>query len=337
MRLLFILGFWLIFSPSYAKTPVLFLNPGYSSESFWGDVDSLLEASAARLDMQVETLHSDRNHFHMIRQATEVAGRATLPAFVLMVNEKHGGLRMLDAFYRKPVYIQFILNDISLEERQNLLKDPHWRTYLLPAVVPDNQDVGTLTATALVKKLGQQPAQLVLISGDKTTPASVERTQGALAVFQAESDVTVEQTVYGQWQEDKAYQQAQVLLQRYPSLNAVWTANDHMAFGVIRALKEKQLTPGKDVLLSTINTSPQVLALRRAGEINALGGGHFLVAGVALANIRQFRDTGQYPEVHISLFRLLEPDTPLFDALEKRDWAGLLDLVLDPTRIPGSL
>ncbi|AZQ12275.1 ABC transporter substrate-binding protein [Shewanella khirikhana] len=334
MRLMFFLGMLLLSSLTQAKTDVLFLNPGSSDESFWGDVDSLLVAAAIRFDMEVETLHSNRNHFDMIRQANEVAQRPDLPPYVFLVNEKQSGLRMLDAFYHKPVYVQFVLNDISPAERQTLLQDPHWHQYLLPPVVPDNRTIGFETAGALVQGLGGKDIQVVLVSGDKSTPASVERTEGALAALQSMAEVSTEQTVYGQWQENKAYQQAQVLLQRYPGLDAIWTANDHMAFGVIRAMKEKRLAPGKKIRIATINTSAEVLALRREGAINVLGGGHFLAGGVALSNVKQHMDTGSYPTIHYSLFRLLEPDTEFFIALERRDWELLLDIALTRNDAP---
>lgn len=326
MRLWFFFGIFLFISPLQAKTDVLFLNPGISQESFWGDVDSLFNKAAERFRLEVETLHADRDHFRMIRQAHEVALRSELPLYVVMVNEKQSGMRMLDVFYKKPVYIQFILNDISHFERQALLKDAHWQHYLLPPIVPDNRSIGFATAEALMKGVTEQNPQVVLVSGDESTPASVERTEGALAALQSMTEVIAEQTVYGQWQETKAYQQAGVLLQRYPGLDAIWTANDHMAFGVIRAMKDIAAVPGRKIRIASINTSAEVLALRREGVINVLGGGHFLASGVALANIRRHMETGEYPRRQITLFRLLEPDTEFFTALEHRDWDSLLDI-----------
>ncbi|WP_250885804.1 ABC transporter substrate-binding protein [Shewanella jiangmenensis] len=325
----FFWGLMLLSSLTHAKTDVLFLNPGTSDESFWHDVDSLLTVAAAKYDFDVKTLHSNRNHFEMIRQATEAAASTTLPKYVILVNEKQSGARMLEAFYQKPVYVQFLLNDLKPLERGALLRDPHWSKYLLPPVVPDNRSIGYQTARALMAGLGKdKPAQVVLISGDKSTPASVQRTEGALAALQSMAEISTEQTVYGQWQEAKAYQQTQILLSRYPKLDAVWTANDLMAFGAIRAIRESGREPGRDVRIATINTSPEVLAARRSGEINVLGGGHCLAAGVALANLRQHNVSGHYPDSRYPLFWMLNPDSEFFSALERRDWDFLLNMTL---------
>lgn len=312
-------------SPAWAKLEVAFFNPGAATDSFWGDVDKLMEVAATRLDINLQIIHSDRNHFKMISQLDELlkSGRS-ITTHIVLVNEKQSAIKMLQMLYGYPIYVQLILNDISLAERETLLADPHWQTYLLPAIIPDNYAIGAETAKTLLSGLQDKKAKVLLISGDKSTPASVLRTQGANDYFFMQPNVTVTQTVYGQWREDIAYGQALTLLSRYPDLNLIWTASDNMAMGVVKALREKGLKPGRDVLVSSMNTSAQILDLRQSEFVTTLGGGHFVTGALGLVQLKHYQTTHQYyPYADIQLFSVLNPNSDFYRMLVARDWAGI--------------
>lgn len=317
---LFVCG--LSFSVSAAKLDVVFFNPGAAEDSFWGDVDKLMLFASTKLDINLNIIHSDRNHFKMITQFAELLDNSpSLPHYVILVNEKQSALKMLQLLYPYPIYVQLILNDISIGERDSLLKDPHWQKYLLPAIIPDNYVIGSATAKSLMADLKGKEAKVLLISGDKSTPASVLRTQGAHDYFFMQDSATVMQTVYGQWSEDIAYGQALTLLTRYPDLNVIWTASDRMAIGVLKALKEKGLKSGEKVFVSTINTSPEILNLRREHAISVLGGGHFLVGALGLVQLQHYQQTQKYiPYERVALFDVLSPDSAFYQMLVARDW-----------------
>lgn len=311
--------------PAWAKLDVAFFNPGAEADSFWGDVDKLMWVASAKLDINLQIIHSDRNHFKMISQLDSLLkSQQSLPNQVILVNEKQSALKMLQMLYHHPIYVQLILNDISVAEREMLLQDPHWQTYLLPAIMPDNYAIGAETAKALLTGLDVKKAKVLLISGDKSTPASVLRTQGANDYFFMQPNVTVTQTVYGQWSEDVAYGQALTLLTRYPDLKLIWTASDRMAMGVIKALKEKGLNPGRDVLVSSVNTSAEILRLRQEQQLSVLGGGHFLAGALGLVQLQHYQATGQYyPYDKVQLFSVLEPGSEFYRMLVARDWSAI--------------
>lgn len=311
--------------PAMAKLDVVFFNPGAAEDSFWGDVDRLMSVASTKLDMNLEIIHSDRNHFKMITQLAELLSHsASLPHYVILVNEKQSALKMLQMLYPYPIHVQLILNDISVGERDILLQDPHWQEYLLPAIIPDNYAIGSATAKSLMADLKDKEAKVLLISGDKSTPASVLRTQGAHDYFFIQANATVVQTVYGQWSEDIAYGQALTLLGRYPDLNMIWTASDRMAIGVLKALKEKGLKSGQEVFVSTINTSPDILHLRREQAVSVLGGGHFLAGALGLVQLQHYQRTRKYiPYEGVALFDVLRPDSAFYRMLIARDWPAI--------------
>ena len=307
-----------------ASNAVLFINPGRAQESFWGDVDGVMSAAAADLGLRLEVFHAERKHYRMAEFLAHRLKHPPLPDYVVLVNEKQVGPKLLQLLKAYPIPVLFILNDLSLEQRVELSRDPHWRHYLLPAVVPNNGWVGAQTMSRLLGSGAVSSPQVIMMSGDKTTPASIQRDDGAKEALQHNNKALLLQQVYGQWDESMAYKQMQVLLRRYPHLTHVWTANDHMAFGVLRALDEAGRTPGKDVWLSSVNTSAQVLQLRRQREISVLGGGHFVAGALGLLLIDQHRHGEALPNVsELSFFALIEPDSALFNRLLQRQWQGI--------------
>ena len=322
IRGVMVLTLWLVSSLVLASPRALFFNPGSADDSFWGDVDQLMQVAAISLEIDLTILHSERDHFKMIAQLNEQLNLTSpLPEYVILVNEKRSSMPMLQALRPYPIYVQLLLSDITPLERAHLLQDEHWQQYLLPPVVPNYQQIGADTARALVQQVSEGVSQGVMIAGDKSTPASQFRSLGAEQVFTNEPKVELTQVVYGHWNEAIAYEQTRVLLNRYPKLKLIWTASDQMASGAIRALTESQRRAGQDVFVATFNTSLNALHLRRTNQVSVLGGGHFLAGGLGLLQIQAHRQTGHYRQADkIQLFRILQPASRFFEMLEARQW-----------------
>lgn len=70
------------------------------------------------------------------------------------------------------------------------------------------------------------------------------------------------------WDEQTAFNQTKSLITKYPNLKGIMVENDGMAIGVVQALGSKI----KQVAVSSMNGSPQGLALLKAGKIKAEAG-----------------------------------------------------------------
>jgi len=88
--------------------------------------------------------------------------------------------------------------------------------------------------------------------------------------------------VYGEWNRQRAYEQAQQLLQRYGNVRLIWSANDEMAFGAMQAARELGKQPGRDMHFSALNNSAEVFEARIRGDIDVLVSGHFTLGAWAL-------------------------------------------------------
>ena len=301
---------------------VLFINPGYPTESFWQDVDSFNLNSAETLGLTLSTYHANRDHIAMIEYLEQRVREDNLPRYILLVNEKQAALKMLNVLENQFVYVQLILNDLTPQQKSTL--SPYWRQYLLPSIIPDNNFAGFTTAESLFEKGERAAGQIAIIAGDRATPASIMRSRGALDFIQLQPKLELTQVIYGDWREKLAYRQTKVLLRRYPKLRYVWTANDLMAFGAIKAIEESSKRLGKDIFISTVNTSHRVLKALQAGKVSVLAGGHFAAGGLALFMIKQHAQgkAVTWP-MELPLFRLIEPETDLFQRLLDSNWQGM--------------
>ncbi|MPX89636.1 periplasmic sugar-binding domain protein [Salinivibrio sp. VYel1] len=304
-----------------AQPRVLFINPGYATESFWQDVDEYANSAASALNIDLTIRHADRNHFAVRQILAATLSKPTHPDYIIIVNEKLAAKNLLPILRKYPIYVQLILNDVDQQTKTKLFQDPHWQQYLLPSIIPNNHSIGYAIAEAMVQAGDNAPGEAVMISGDLTTPASVQREAGGKRFFVERSDITLHQVVHGQWNESISQEQMHTLLQRYPNVRYVWTANDHMAFGAMKAARQAGKTPGDDIYFATVNTSERVLSLREKGDISALGGGHFKAAGLALSRIYA-HDKGWPlpPQCAGQLFHLIEPGSAFFLQLREQAW-----------------
>ncbi|WP_019612799.1 ABC transporter substrate-binding protein [Psychromonas ossibalaenae] len=308
----------------FAKPSALLLNPGKRSESFWQDVDLFANAAAARLELEFNIFHAERNNYLIIKEVERLIKNKQLPDYLLLVNEKKILPKLLTLLEGQDVYVFVILNGLPPQQRSKLLEKPHWQKYLLTSLIPDNYWIGLQTAKGLIAAGNGQAGDVIMISGDKTTPASIERQAGAIDYFNSQPHIKLNHVVYADWSQKVSYKKSLTLVGRVPKLKYIWTANDLMAFGSLDALGAHDLQAGEDVFISTINTSAKVLALKKAGKVSTLGGGHFTAAGWALVLANQHSKGKNLPKlVRDPLFQLIKPDTEFYRCLITKNWDAL--------------
>ncbi|WP_434340860.1 ABC transporter substrate-binding protein [Motilimonas cestriensis] len=305
---------------------VLFINPGQTSESFWHDVDLFMQEAAKQLDLNLITYHAERNPYLMIKKVKQLISDEQLPEYLVLVNEDNAAVRMLHLLQGKPVNVIMLLNDLKEHDKARFFNHPNG-PFLVSSLTPDNHMVGYETAEKLIEKgiaNTEHPAQILIISGNKNTPASNQRELGARQSIVLNGKTELLQVVYANWNEQTAYDKTKLLLQRHSRLCYIWTANDSMAFGAMRAATELGKQPGKDIFFSAVNTSAAVLNARSTGAISSLGGGHFMAGGWAMVLIYDHAQGKTIPnKIEQPMFQLIEPGAPLFKALEAKNWQNI--------------
>lgn len=269
--------------PAHA-TSVVFLNPGLSSEPFWVNYSSYMQDAADDLGMQLRVMYGERDPHKTLGNAREVLQGAQKPDFLVFVNEQFVGPEVLRLFADSGIKL-FALHSTLTPEQQTLAggtreKYSNW----IGSLVPNDEEAGYLMGKALLELAPKGGTELVAFSGVKQTPSATLREAGLQRALAEHPQVRLRQVLYGEWKEQRAYEQAKALLPRYPDVSLVWSANDEMAFGAMRAAQEQ----GRVLRYSALNNSQRVLQAKIDGSISVLASGHFILGGCAMVMLHDY-------------------------------------------------
>tara|TARA_R100001244_G_scaffold116183_4_gene86313 strand:+ start:9384 stop:10496 length:1113 start_codon:yes stop_codon:yes gene_type:complete len=267
---------------------VVFLNPGYANERFWVAYSAFMQAAADDLGMHLEVIYGDRDPQRLLSNARRVLARPQQPDYLVFVNEMYAAPELLRLFADSPTKL-FSVHSTLTPEQRSIVGGPreHYRNWI-GSLIPNDEEAGYLMAKALIAKLKGQPGELLAFSGTRHTPSALLRQQGLRQALAEHPEVKLQQLVYGEWTRQRAYEQAQTLLQRYSHVRLVWSANDEMAFGAMQAAQELGKRAGTDLYFSALNNSEEVLRARMAGQVCVLVGGHFTLGGWAMVLLHDY-------------------------------------------------
>lgn len=317
MLKVFITCVWLLgstFGAMAHAASVVFLNPGTSTEAFWVNYAQFMQAAAKDLGLDLRVRYSERDPRNTLAQAREALQGSERPDYLVLVNERYVAPQILRMAQGSPVKLLIVNNALTSDQVQllNAHSYPNW----LGSLIANDEEAGYLMLKELLRQHGPvapgQTLDLLAFSGAKTTPAAQLREQGLQRALVDFPYVRLRQLVYGEWSRQRAFDQATQLFKRYPQTALVWSANDEMALGAMAALQATGRTPGKDVLFSAVNSSPEVLRARLDGRLSALVAGHFTLGGWAMVLLHDdalgldIRQNG-VNERRLDLFELIGP------------------------------
>jgi ABC-type sugar transport system substrate-binding protein len=273
---------------------VAFINPGLTGEAFWTSAARAMEAAAKDLGMTLEVQWAERQFPKALDIARTIAERPAqaMPDVVVIVNEGGAGPELLRLLApRTKVFMAFSGIDTPAEvaitgaPRERF---PNW----IGSLEPVAEQAGHQVASELIRKAREAGLRgpdgrihLLAISGDRSTPTSVLRSQGMRRAVLEAGDVVLDQEVFAHFRRERAFEVAQVLFDRHRAARVVWAGSDQMAFGAMQALQQRGLTPGRDALFGGINTSAEAMQALREGRLSALSGGHFILGAWAMVLI----------------------------------------------------
>lgn len=269
-------------------TSVAFLSPDNSR--FWQLVGGFMQAVASDLEIDL-TIHTDhRSHRFSYRELMQnVLGQPNKPDYIVfMLKEKvtHDMLAMAG----EAGVLAFTFNTAVPEEELGQTGQPrekmrHWIGHLSP----DNRSAGLVLAGELhsryQQKNGVAPDMLVGISGGHDSSAATHRNQGLNDMLRAHPSMK-HQLVFANWSRPEAYSKVERLIDRYPTLDLVWSASDGMAIGAINAIEAKGRKPGQDIMIGGVDWEQSALEEIQEGRLSLSLGGHFMGGGLALLLIR---------------------------------------------------
>lgn len=277
-----------VFGPAARAESVLFLNPGTTQEAFWVSYSQFMQAAARDLGVDLQILYSQRQPELTVAQARVALQGPNRPDYLMFVNEQYIAPQILRLAEGSGVKL-FMVNAVLTADQQTLVGE---RPDRIGSLVPNDEEGGYLMMKELIRLhppvARGESIEVLAFSGLKITPSAQLRERGMQRALAEHPQVRLRQLVYGEWTQQRAYEQARQLVGRYPNVSLVWSANDEMAFGAMRAFAEVGKVAGKDVLFSAVNTSSEALRAVVDGRLSALVGGHFTLGGWALVELHDY-------------------------------------------------
>lgn len=306
---------------------VVFLNPGHADENFWVSYARLMQAAADELGMSLRVQYSERRADLALAQARAVLTGPQRPDYLVLVNEQYVAPEVIRLSRGSGVKLFLVNNGLTQAQQSSIAAQPEKYGQVLGTLVSNDEQAGyrMLREMAALLPPSDEPVDLVAFAGVKTTPASQLREQGMRRALADHPQIRLRQVVYGGWSRERAYEQAQLLFQRYPHTQLVWSASDEMAFGAMRAFEETGRKPGVDAVFSAVNSSPEALRARIDGRLGVLMGGHFTVGGWAMVMLHD-------DALGLAINRDGQPEhsLPVLQSVDQAKARRWLKLVRDP-------
>jgi ABC-type sugar transport system substrate-binding protein len=330
-----------------AEIRVGFINPTGPPE-FWQLVSATMQAAAAQLGIDVDVRHSERSRDKAIAHARDFLKQRPPLDYLIATNDVGAGGEIIKLADVARVKLILLNNDIDqkdwAEYGEPRTKYRHW----LGSLTPDHEGGGYAIAEAILAEAARikktRPLKLLALTGDAGTPASVERVRGlrrAVGVMTSllgAGSVELVGVRYLDWSAKTAEASMREFVQKGPRIDALWAANDPMALGAMKALREGGFKPGVDVLVGGLNWNHEALQQVLSRQMVVTHGGHFLCGAWAMVILRDHRDGRDFSEEDARLqFPMGAIDLPLaqrFPDVGKLDWRKVDFTRFSKTRNP---
>lgn len=135
----------------------------------------------------------------------------------------------------------------------------------------DFEQEGISAGEYLLKKMKDaRHVNIVEISGTIDSTPMRQRASGFRSVLGNDDRFTILESISGDFLRSKGKECMQGLLDRYDTIDVLFSHNDAMTFGAIEAIEEAGLVPGVDIVIITVDGEQEAIDLLREGKINCV-------------------------------------------------------------------
>ena len=215
-------------------------------------------ASAADNPMTIAVFTKNRTNpaYEAFRIASDQIARSAGVKLIHLVPNKPDDVDEQKAMVEqvlkdKPDAVIFIpVDDVAMIDSVKKLNDAKIPIILVSNPLPgsfvtyvgaDDFEIGYREARYLFDKIGGK-GKIVVIEGTPAAPTNRERVRGYQRAFAESSGIEVLGSGVGNYQQPDAKRAMEKLLAEHPQIDAVLSANDSMALGVLEALKAANRT-----------------------------------------------------------------------------------------------
>jgi simple sugar transport system substrate-binding protein len=140
----------------------------------------------------------------------------------------------------------------------------------------DSLKEGREAAWFLLKKFkdriaaGDKPIRIVELSGTVGSSVAIGRAEGFREILDQYPRFQIVYSASGDFLRSKGYELMQFILKSYSEIDVIFSHNDGMTLGALDAMKEKNIVPGTDIVIVTIDAEQAAIDALRRGEVNCV-------------------------------------------------------------------
>jgi ribose transport system substrate-binding protein len=253
----------------------------------------------------VFTKNQTNPYFQAVRIGAESAAKALNAKVIQYVPTKPDSIpeqlsQVEDVIVKKPDAVVFIPVDykalVPAVEKINAANIPVTNITdriasgkVVAYVGADDYNIALSTGRNLLKAMGGK-GNAVIFEGVKGSLTSTDRVRGFNDALKEFPEVKLLASQPGNYQRLKALEVMENLIQSFPQIDGVLSANDPMAVGALEALDGA----GRKAMVVGINGSPEAIGLIKSGKLLATGDFNGFIQGclgveIAVANLRKQR------------------------------------------------
>ncbi|PJC87273.1 sugar ABC transporter substrate-binding protein [Vibrio sp. HA2012] len=181
----------------------------------------------------------------------------------------------------------------------------------MTAVAADSVHEGNVAGDWLIDKLAGKQCNVVELQGTVGASVAIDRKQGFHEAIAKAGNIKIIRTQSGEFTRSKGKEVMESFIKAEnngKNICALYAHNDDMALGAIQAIKEAGLQPGKDILIVSIDSVPDIFKAMMKGEANATVELTPNMAGPAFDALEKYLANGTTPPKHIqTISNLYEP------------------------------
>lgn len=278
----------------------------------WNQCYDFMRKGAEALGCRLITLNADNRPDLMLKNLEDLIARGVDGIiFVPYWSTGRPGLTLA-----AKANIPVILIDCFLEDSLPQEEFHNYIGFVGPNDVGAGYEIGRAlcehtTAAADGKKY------LAVVNGTAGTSVAICRRSGLEQALREHPEVIVMGEVNGDFVRDTSEREMKGLYRAHPEIKGVWCASDSIATGVMAAIKEAGKQPGHDVLVVSIDLTPESVDAVRRGELLLDLGGQLLQGGFALVMMYDYLSGFAIPKekasVKLDLLPLTRDSVPQFE------------------------
>ncbi|MGL6258734.1 substrate-binding domain-containing protein [Vibrio sp. WXL103] len=217
---------------------------------------------------------------------------------ILNPQDPASSLRIVEQVRKKGIPVITVDSDIST------------KADVVTRILPDNEGNNLLIGEYAVEQFGNKKINLAVISGNQgNLVGRTRRTSFFLGIIDAQlrssnkTNLEIITQAWGGWDQQGGMKAAEDILVAYPNVNAIYTENDDMALGAIRAIRAAGKT--NDIRLYSYDGNKNAYKAIADGKMDATGENNPLImAKMAIDIIKELeaneKDISSYPDYSLT-------------------------------------